>query len=278
MKTKKILVPLDFSDCSKNALRYALSMAKSIQGKLVLLHAYHIPVTLAEEAAAVGSLSMDDYKKEALHEIYNLRDEVGDLAEWVDSSEVTMGFALETIVNEAERLKVDFIVMGTQGASGFDDIILGSNTLNTIKRSCCPVLAVPEHITSFKINKILFAFDYGNIPNHQALKPLADLAFIFAAEIHVLHVTDQESKKFKEDEVTEAKKLEQSFKDLRHSYHIIKDEHIEHGIYQYIEEQNIDILAVMPRKHKLFEKLFHSSITRQLAHHPKVPLFAFHVE
>jgi nucleotide-binding universal stress UspA family protein len=65
-------------------------------------------------------------------------------------------------------------------------------------------------------------------------------------------------------------------KDLNPQYHFIADENIDLGIMKFIEQNEIDMLIVLPKRHKLLDKLFHKSHTKQMVLHAHVPVMALH--
>ena len=274
MSYKKVLIPVDFSDCAKNALKYAIQFAKATESKLVLLHAYHIPIPAAEAGITIDANMADDYIDESKEQMEKLYQEFPELTDLALPFEITMSFASDAIVNTANNLEVDLIIMGTHGANNAIDEMVGSNTLHVVKKCEIPVLAIPGNYSHTQVKDILFSYDYQSISSKEVIQPLIDFALSFGAKIHIMHITDKLDK-LHEGAIGEARLLEQYLKGITHTYHMSEGEHIETGILEYIDTHDIDILAVMPRKHNMFERLFQSSVTKQLIHHSNVPLFAF---
>ena len=277
MTYKRILVPIDFSDCAYNALEYAMTFAEANEAKLILLHAYHVPIPAAETGVYVDVSATEDYEEDIKEKIRELHEKYPQLAELAEPYKVKVSFASDAILNELNENAYDLVIMGTHGATNTFDELVGSNTLHVVKGSGIPVLAIPYNFKGFKIDRVLFAFDYQHIGTMKMVQPLVDFALNFGAEVHILHVTDK-LERLHEGAIAEAKILEQYFKDIPHSYRMLEDEHVESGVLDYIKAHDIDVLAVMPRKHNLFERLFQSSVTRQLVHHSNIPLLSFHQE
>jgi len=275
MTYTRILVPLDFSDCALNALKYAISFAKETEAKLILMHAYHIPVPAAEAAMSINTRLVDDFIKEGNNQMKWIFKQYPELDHLVETQKIKMAFVTDAIISEIKESKVDLVIMGTHGASNAFDELVGSNTLHIIRKTNKPVLAVPNEVNRFKIKEILFSYDYHSINGKETIQPLIDFALLFGAQIHVLHITDKLDR-IHSGAVSEAKLLERYLKDIPHQYHMLAGEHVESAILKYIKNHGIDALAVMPRKHTMFERLFQSSVTKQLAHHSKIPMLAFH--
>jgi universal stress protein A len=142
-----ILVPIDFSDDSRAALKLAVELAKNFEAKIHLLHCYQ---------DFVGDLSIYDLTApedfyHALHQaagakLDELRSELKSEAVHV-STEVCASLPSEAICQSAASNHVDLIVMGTRGISGIRHVILGSVAERTVRSAPCPVLTVKaEHI------------------------------------------------------------------------------------------------------------------------------------
>jgi nucleotide-binding universal stress UspA family protein len=132
---KKILVPVDFSDCSDKALEYAIPLAKQFDAELTLLHVLQ-PCTPVPEMypMPVGSLAQSKSDLEALREM------VGDSV--ACKTLVRSGNPHAQIVSAAKELDIDLIVLSTHGHTGVTRAILGSTTEQVVRRASCPVLVV----------------------------------------------------------------------------------------------------------------------------------------
>ncbi len=277
MKYKNIMVPLDFSKCALNALKYAIQFATEKESKLIVLHAYHVPVPAAESGVYMNTNIITDFEKDATEKFNEIRKSLPGLQSVKVEFKTKALFAFDAILQEIDQSDVDLIIMGTHGASNTFDELIGSNTLHVIKRSKVPVLAIPANYENFQIDHILFAFDFRELGAKQSLDPLIQFALDFGAMIHVLHITDKLDR-LHQGAIEEAKILESYLRKVPHQYEMLEDEHVEDGIMGYLDNNQMDVICVMPRKHSLLERLFQSSITKQLAHHSNIPLLAFHTE
>ena len=143
-RIKKILVPVDFSDCSRKALQYALALAKEHQAAITLVHVVSPPSYPVGEFGGLeyGNLVADlrAGSKKQLAEIA-LQD-VGDAAP-VDS-QIRSGAPAHEIVDVATEFDVDMIVISTHGHTGLKHVLLGSVTEHVVRTAPCPVLVVRE--------------------------------------------------------------------------------------------------------------------------------------
>lgn len=136
-----VLCPVDFSDCSRHALDYAAALTRSYGGTLTVLHNMQA-IALATDPM-LGSVVLptaEDLDRAGK----NLRDFVADEAAGLTiRTEVREGNTVAAILEMAEALPADMLVLGTHGRRGFERFLLGSTTERLLRRAACPVLTVP---------------------------------------------------------------------------------------------------------------------------------------
>jgi nucleotide-binding universal stress UspA family protein len=142
----KIMIPTDFSEYSRHALRYAITLAESFKAKLYLMHAWELAVLVTQQSEAYTALNMADTRAGEEEALKRLTEEVrgrGIDAEPVFSS----GRAYSEIVRAAQQLEVDLIVIATHGRKGLSHLVFGSTAERVVRLAPCPVLTVkhPEH-------------------------------------------------------------------------------------------------------------------------------------
>src|SRR5688572_6902760 len=136
---KKILFPTDFSANADHALTYATSLCESLKADLILFHSCRAEANVLQvlnEDISEESIMMDSIRKLDAYRIKSsdiLRNIHVDM-------KVEYGLAVDKIVEAAEDVNADMIIMGTKGASGLEEVLLGSNTAAVMERAKCPVL------------------------------------------------------------------------------------------------------------------------------------------
>ena len=147
----KILVGIDGSEYSRNAVNYALDLAVKYGSELFLLAIVPSKVHHGDSSGVFGMVSpsyFDEYKKEAekwFEEIINHinKETTIDISTGVKSEVITAPFSTPaSILNYAEERDVDLIVIGTRGNSGLKKMLLGSVASDVVTYSYCPVLVV----------------------------------------------------------------------------------------------------------------------------------------
>ncbi|MCG3117448.1 MAG: universal stress protein [Candidatus Manganitrophus sp. SA1] len=136
----RILVPTDFSECSSDALDYAMALAKPLNAELILAHVIEpFPYT------AVNAIAFINYEERLIPEVRSLLDELSKrpLREKLSvETHLSTGTASREIIRLAEREEADLIVMGTHGRTGIDHLFTGSVAEKVVRLSPCPVLTV----------------------------------------------------------------------------------------------------------------------------------------
>jgi nucleotide-binding universal stress UspA family protein len=143
-KLKKILYPTDFSEASLEALKYAVSFARSSQAKLILMHVinekiYSEGLSLARVSApeALGQ-EMTAEASRQLKMLIPAEERKG-----LDIEMVTLsGTPFAEIIRYAKENGVDMIVIGTAGRSGVEHMMFGSTAEKVVRKAHCPVLSV----------------------------------------------------------------------------------------------------------------------------------------
>ncbi len=147
IEMKKILVPMDFSECSDAALKYARALREAFGASLHLLHVVQDPYTQpwAAEAfpAPLGEM-LQQWQEQARTRLAGLLDEK-------DRASATIGTVVGSpfyeIVRYAVEQEIDLIVIGTHGRGPVAHMLLGSVAEKVVRKAPCPVLTVrsPQH-------------------------------------------------------------------------------------------------------------------------------------
>lgn len=269
-----ILVPTDFSQLSKSALKYAIKIANRLDGNVTVLHV--MTTTRAFRIAMMEKIrsSDSDLMESAQNELEVM---IKTMAEQYQATtplkyQVARGsYFPSTLLREARRLRSGLIVMGTRGASGLTKAVLGSNTNSVIEVSHVPVLAVPEKADFKGFRNVVYASDLRNL--REELEILILYIEKFGSTIHLIHIVPPGE----QVDVIEAR-IEATLKEFPYKNIItlvLVDSDIESALDQYVEVSKADVLAMFTHEISFFEKVFDKSMTRKIAFHSRVPLLAF---
>jgi K+-sensing histidine kinase KdpD len=165
--------------------------------------------------------------------------------------------------------------MGTHGAGAFETMFMGSTTLSTINRLDTPVMIIPPGAGFRPIHRIGFACDYSQVAESTPINEIKKWVSLFDAKLKVLNV-DYKNRQFNPNVPMSLTKVHELLEPLNPDFHYIDDPDIEEGINAFAETHGIELLITIPKKHKLLDKIFQRSHTRELALHAHVPILAIH--
>jgi len=273
---KTIIVPTDFSPIAKNAMNFAADMAININASLMLLHVYQVPVSMTD--VPVVMVSAEELRKSSEAKLQEIKEAVTHITSGKIKiyTEARLGDVTDELEDVCKHIQPFAVIMGTRGTSGVERVLFGSTTLTAIRHLKWPVIVVPpgkEYGTG--INKIGFACDFDKVIESTPIQFIKNMVNEFGAELHVLNV-DHEGRHFKPETPEESVMLHTLLEDLNPNYHFIEHIDIEDGINAFVEENNIDLLITIPKKHKLLDSLFKKSSTKQLVTQSHVPVMCVH--
>jgi len=272
---KKILFPTDFSETANNAFIYALNLAASINAEIYVLHTYEMPV-LSTTSSGQPELLQNVYNSIELNHFDLYKAEVPKLrklAEDIGKENINLTFLFEegimlTILKKIIKEEtIDFIVMGTNGKSGIEKKLLGSNTVHVIEHIDIPILSVPKSAKFKRLNNFGFATMLRET-DKPGLQQIIKIATALKTDVSVLHVLRQEDPKIM-DLLALWKK---EFNADNVTFHTVLNKNLEESVFFFIDDQLIDVMCIVKRQLNFFEKFFTSSLSKQLAYHADVPV------
>lgn len=275
---KKILLPIYFSETSENAFVYALEMAKLFKAKLVLLHTFDLPIIDSQSMAFNYSVIYESIELSNFEHFKQIMPKLHKIAEERNLGAIAMnhilmdGDLLISIKKVIEQENIDFVVMGTKGATGWFDPIIGTNSGSVISSVSVPVLSVPIESKYEKIETIAFTTRFRKKDIEALVKVL-----LFAKRIHAkvkcLYVKTSDSDVSEET----IKRWESHFEEEENlKIFIIPSDDVKETIEDFIITQDVNMLAMLTYKRNFFVKLFTNTTTQELSYHLKIPILAFH--
>lgn len=263
---KKILIPTDFSSASESALNYASELALVSNATLIIFHAFHFPIVNTYNAEILA-LPLDDVRKDCETNLKEVKSQL--LAKYPDlklKSVCQLGFAKDEISAYLSEEKVDLLIMGMKEADFLTEKILGSTTTSLIENKHCPVLIVREHSEFKAIQKIALAYDEAMEMNPLVEQRLNMIVDIFKPHICFLRVVPNTDKVNVPDTI-ESINYHAALVNTSYSFHMEKNDDVTEGIKNFVKENSVDLVVMMPREHTFFHRLFNQPKTRSMAFH-----------
>ena len=276
---KKILVPTDFSKEAENALKVAAQLAKKYNAEIYLLHMIELPADMTNPVGETRSSDLPEAiyfmklarKKfsQVLNQPYLKGVKVYDTVEFNQ--------AFEGIMETGRKHDCDFIVMGSQGATGFKEMFIGSNTEKVVRTSEIPVLVIKKDRPDFDVHNFVFATNLDDT-NKKTLKKVVEFARLTESKIHLVYINT--ANEFVTTEETD-NHLETYLDGLdfdNYEFHVYNDDSVEKGILNFAKKVKADLVGIATHGRKGLSHFFNGSISEDLANHSDTPVITFRLE
>lgn len=279
MAMKKILVPTDFSPDAANAVKLAYLFAKEYGWKFSLLNVYNFVVydpNMPPEILSDVIRQSSENSSAGLDLIINEFEKAyPDFKNYVADKITAEGNTIESIEQTSEQGNFDLIIMGTKGASGLEEVLIGSNAYSVLSKSKIPVLVVPEKTQYKGFKNILYAIDLA-CSEMPAIKKAREILNLDNADLTFIHLSGELEEDLTSDEKEYFDELKEEIKNISCKFEFAKCVDIPGCIENMIGKLNTDLLIVSKKKRDFIENLFHKSVSKKLACHTDIPLLALH--
>jgi nucleotide-binding universal stress UspA family protein len=274
---KKILVPVDFTETSEAVISKATTLAKLLKADLLLLHvvAYNgfgfsilpesksdLP-TITEIEKAV-SKKLDEMQAD-IRKYHGITVEVY----------VSTGNVDAEVIDFAKNKKIDLIIMGTHGASGYKEMFIGSNAQRVVTLSEVPVLTMQMDTDNLGFENILLPID-NSIHSREKVILATAVARQFGAKIHVLGLADSTDKteinKFKIKVESVEKHLATA--NLPYKTTIAEGHNLAASAMEYAEKNKCDLIIINTGHESKITGIFLGAFAQQIVNHSKVPVLS----
>jgi nucleotide-binding universal stress UspA family protein len=275
---KKILVPFDFSKTAITAFRFALDIAAQSRGTVHLLHV--IELSFVNDPIVMPVMTFDGAFFEDLREKtnkefdkiiskYNLDGKV--------TKNIEFGSIAKMIREFATRQSIDLIVMGSQGASGLKEIVVGSNAEKVVRNSSVPVLVMKDYYKG-PVKNIVF-------PNTLELEKMQDftmkvkaLQAFFNAKIHIVYINTPTN--FTPDTITlqRLKDFAKRFMFKDFTINIFNHQFEEDGILEFTKTVNGDLIAMGTHGRKGISHLMQDSLAENVVNHAQSSIWTYNLK
>jgi nucleotide-binding universal stress UspA family protein len=265
-----IVVPTDFSEAAQHATAYAAQLATQLDAPVLLLHVYQMPVPMTEYPVLM--VTHDDIKKGVTEGLQKAKEEA-------QASHAGVTFETESrlgdVATEIEEVCNDrnpfAVVVGTKDLSGFERFLFGNTTVSLIRNATYPVIALPEGAGAGTPKNIVLATDLLAIDEMPTAK-IAAMVKQLRAALHVVHVDT------KNNDEAAPESLLQRLADVNPSFHSVQEDDVTEGIRLYVENNNIDLVLVVPHQHNFYERLFFKGHTQGILQAVPVPVMSLRNE
>jgi len=270
------IVPIDFSETSKNAARFAAHISTLVPDAHLIL--YNVFDTI--EAGSDGTpLESDDSTRKAIMELalQSVKTEITGITNASISCVVEEDHHfVDTLVSYVSKNDIQLIIMGITGSTRLGQIFMGSNTLKIISRNVAPVIIVPPDAQSKSAKNIMFITDFHDVEATIPVVALKKVLDLFSPTLHIVNVDSDHYVELTEEYKTARAKLDLIVKEYNPEYYFIRMFDFMEAINQFVADKEIDMIITIPRKHSFLSNVFKTTHTTKLAYHSHVPIVAIH--
>jgi nucleotide-binding universal stress UspA family protein len=258
---KNVIIPVDFSETSLNAARYAAQMLAGQENANVILYNMFEKLEDAENAAEYLESLKNEFIEKGVPNTEIIREKGDDLIDCLD----------RLAFQKASTL----MVMGITERTGFDQSLHSSNTLKMAEKNICPVLIIPNEATFSGIKNIAYTSDFEDVESTPVLfiKMMLD---IFKAKLTVINVNSEHYIAIDEAHETAQNKIKDMLSEYHPEFSYMRWNNFQEAINQYAADYNIDMILIVPKYHSLLSRITGNSHTKELVYSCSVPVLAIH--
>lgn len=276
---KRILIPVDFSDTSLNALNVACQMAARVDADVYLLHVNEMSpvVAVSEFDLANSAVNLEEYYKQLRTRMQDLKNNLLEKEAFQQiniHTAIREGRMISVITEMVDEEQIDLIVIGTLGASGWKEALIGSNTERVVRYANCPVLVIPMGTHTFNLERVLVSSTLK--PDQKAVFKLVKAwQSLFGFETHIIYVNDPLNTPTHGSIEAEKNRIVEEA-GLRNAYlHIFgMTMNGESAIRSYAAEMEADLIFMGTHQRRGISHLLFGSVTEDAVNHTEVPILA----
>jgi len=260
---RDVIIPVDFSETSLNAARYAADMLSGKPDTRVILYNMFENEDESENAGIyLESLKNELLQKGVTNNIECVKEYGEDL--------------IDNLGRLAYQKNAELIVMGITEKDEWRQLFIGSNTLKMAEQNVCPVMIVPNVSRYSGIKNIALTSDFMDVKTSTPVLAIKTILEMFNANLHIVNVSNEHYVSLSEEYLSERNKMQELFADFKPEFYFIGMNDFYDAIDQFTRDRNIDLLVVIPKNHTFFDRLFGKSHTKKLVFQSSVPIIAAH--
>ncbi len=278
---KAILVPTDFSRTANAAVDVAVSIASKFDGKVNLLHV--IEGARGDSFNVEGQIGGINWENKLFEmklietsrtKLYKVVDQLK--AKGISVNPILrLGDPYHGIQTVIDEQGADLIVMGTTGSSGFRELAIGSNTERVVRRSHCPVLAVPSQQKNNDFKTIVYPTMLRD-EEESVIDVLKNTQQKFGSEVHIVRIN---TPMLFEPDYRVMKRMAEFAKKMKlknFTLNTFNDLTEETGIGRFAETVNANLIVMGTHTRTGLGHLLSSSIAEDVVNHTRIPVLTYH--
>lgn len=275
----RILVPCDFSDQAMSAVRMAAELALQSQSELHLVNVVEVPIM--HDSMLMPTLSFEEEaikesKANAERQFETLKSGLVGLESRV-VTDILYGSPAVMVNDYIRDRNIDLVVMGTRGASGIKELLIGSNAEKVVRGATCPVITVRKEVSPKAVKNIVFPNSLE--PDQEPLMSrVKQLQHMLKATLHVVWINTPAN--FMPDNITHIKLKDFAMRNglANYTLNIYNDLEEKAGVINFARRQEADMIAMGTHGRKGISHLLIGSIAEDVVNHVEIPIWTTHID
>ena len=271
---KKIIVAIDFLDCSLNALAHAVSIAAKAEADIEMVW-----VNQPDHSKEIFKCDPETILAEVEKRFKQIiKDHSAELGKGKLTYQIREGKVYREIVGSATEAKADLIIVGTHGSSGFEEFWIGSNANKIVSSVHRPIITIRGGIDIQRsLNKIVLPID-STVETRQKLPFTSELAKIHDAEIFVLaiYTTKVAAVRYKVDTYTDQVIEYLEEEGVRYTRDAIEADNLTKSTIGYAERIDANLISIMTEQERTTANLWLGAFAQQMVNHSPFPVLSIH--
>jgi len=271
---KKILIGIDFSECSLNALEHAITIAQRASAGITMVWVNHLDYS--KEIFSVEPKDLINEVEEKFKEI--IKKYKSKLGREEFNYKIRKGKVYKEICTVADEVDAFLIVIGTHGSTGFEEFWIGSNANRVVSTSRKPIITIRAGVDIDKgLRKIVMPFDSTKV-TRQKLPMTALLAKFFNAEVHILgmYTSNLDDIRYRIRNYVEQAKDYLGENDILYKVEFIETDHITEATIEYANKVNANLISIMTEQETKTSNLWLGPYASQMVNHSPIPVLSIH--
>ena len=259
---KKVIVPVDFSETSLNAARFAAQMFSGKEGIDIVLYSMFEHENEAETTENYLESLEKELQVKGNNTLECIKERGGDF--------------IDGLSRLAQQKAATLIIMGITGRTPFGQRFVGSNTLKMVDKNICPVMIIPPEASFREIQNVAFTSDFINVEETTPYLFIKSVLSLFNAKLHVVNVDNTHYVSLTEEFQSSRAAMLSMFEEYDPECYFIGMNDIHEAINQFVFDKNIDLIVTVPRYHSFMSTIFKETHTKRLVYQSSVPILAAH--
>ncbi len=274
---KNIIVGVDFSDCSFNALEHALTIAQKAHSDLTMVWANHL-----DYSKEIFSVEPDNLIPEVKNRFNQIIDKYSKNLGKNNKIDyyIGKGKVYKVICKAAEEKGSFLIITGTHGSSGFEEFWIGSNANRIVSSSKLPIITIRAGVDVARdLSTIVMPFDSTKV-THQKLPITSLLAKYFNSEIHILglYTSSLADIKYRINNYVKQAEVYLKENNIRYRSVFLEADNITDTVLEYAQKVDANLISIMTEQETTTTNLWLGPYAAQMVNHSPIPVLSVHPE